>query len=186
MTPYNTALLFCRLLSIWCVIRAAEIFGTMASTIYILSIDPNVAAGQLPWRQMLLEIGWPLAIALSACILWLGAPIIARNATRDIEHSTLKAAQYSDRQFFAIGQGLLALFLISQSLSGLVYASFSFSMKTIGEAAEFPEISSTGDSRDVASSLIRLILGLLLLLFARRAMKCEASTPLSTSSQDAA
>ena len=178
MTPFNIALLFCRLLSIWCVARFAESFGQAAAQAFVMSAVLNPQTKIVPLHVIAYAASWPLGLIVVASVLWIGAPLIARNVTSDIEYS--KRTPQANTSLFAIGQGLLGMFLIARGLSGVVAGLVSIFLDASGQMSQFrPQYQ--GES---ASALVNLLIGLCLVFVARNAMRRESNLPRHASSQD--
>jgi hypothetical protein len=180
MTPFNIALLFCRLLSIWCVVRFVEAFGR--ATPYLLTFVISNPSNN--HSDGLSNVGIALGMSLMGCVLWLGAPIIARFLARDIEYSNSKENQlHAMPNWWNIGRGLLALYFLINGLSGLLSAiTYLAFTPSAGSSLQYVRNFYFGLA---VASLVYVSVAILLLFCVRRDMEREASTPLSTYPQDA-
>ena len=163
MTPFNIAFLFCRLLSIWCVVRFVELFGQSASQVFYFWSSRALTAPIPVWALFAL---WPLGLAVVSCVLWLGARSIARSIASDIEYSSEQNANIQTANWWNLGRAFLGVyFLVSGISSGFAALVATFSSSPNGNFYKWYGASSSVGS---------IILGGFLLVIARRAMRHDA------------
>ncbi len=186
MTPFNIALLFCRLLSIWCVARFVEAFGRLATLFLLTFVPSNSMSGFLARNDGVSNVGISLGMFFLACALWLGAPVIARAVAQNIEYSNVVDQPKTTSNWWNVGRGLLGLYILITGLSGLFGSAFyliglQYFAKSLATSPASLLQTQLYYFAPVVSAILQIILGAWLLLISRRHLKREAD---STSSQD--
>jgi hypothetical protein len=115
MTPYNIALLFCRLLAIFLVGRFFELFaiGALSAFSFLIFNPPSSE-----WRVIAVLLA-PAGYLATSIVLWLGAPLIALSVARGVEFSTpVTASENSARQWDATLKSFLGIYFVILGVSG--------------------------------------------------------------------
>lgn len=143
MTPKNLAVIACRLLAIWFFVEsirasaAAVIAGMleMASsrtqTVWpMLSPPPSPPPMSLPYDRILILAALPLVHFSAAVILYLGASVLAKSMTRDMENEASPQSEMKFISWRTLAFSVLGLFLCAQGVSAL--SGHVFSMVYVG------------------------------------------------------
>lgn len=171
MKPYDIALLFCRLLSIFLIGRFFEVLATGVLAAFTTLIFSRPLTGA--WIAIAYLVV-PLGFLGMSVVLWLGAPLIASSVARDVKFSPpATTAADSVQQWSAILRGLLGLFFIIQGVSGC--GAGLIGLVLTGNGIVRYQTGEFGMDRAVTASL-QLVLGLILLFHASRAARDYSKT----------
>lgn len=190
MTPFNIAFLFCRLLSIWCVARFVETFGRVVAPFLFTFVSSSSSSSFASRNDGAASIGAASGMGFFACALWLGAPLIARSVTQNIEYSNGVDQPKTTSNWWNIGRGLLGLYILVTGLSGLCSSAIylvglQYSAKTLATGFSSSQAMQCLYFTPAVSSLLTTIAGAWLFLVAGRDMKHENDSAHFAPSQDA-
>lgn len=172
MKPYDIAVLFCRLLSIFLVGRFFEALATGTSAAFGTLIFSRPGT---EWRAIAYLIV-PLSFLGMSVVLWLGSPLIASSVARGVEFSQpVVAAPDSVQRWSAMLKGLLGLFFVIEGISGC--GAGLIGLVLVGNGVTRAQIGEFGIDRPVTASL-QLALGLILVFYASRAARAHSKAQL--------
>lgn len=177
MTPKNVATIACRLLAIWFFVQAMKDFATAING-YLLMRSAYISAppspiGSPPFMQSPLPfVVLPSVTHLGACVvLWLGAPILAKNMTRDLETSTSPPSEGGASSWQNVGFSLIGAGFLFQGLSTL---SSYFGVKFFMAPSNFTTMFDSQATRlwqQNALAVSQCFFGFVLLLWSQKTLR---------------
>ena len=159
MTPYSLAFVGLRLMSVWLFVQQLRAIPAVYIS-YRNWMSGNPLFGMSFFDYAISLMGFPGTIFVVSVVLWLGAPIIARQIT-DVEVVSFTAEESSSREWLAVGLTLVGAWVFLQSFSrvlALVLALYENS-----SVLSF-KMNNEENLMQHWSSIIQLVLSTLLIL----------------------
>ena len=166
MTPKSFAIVACRLLAVWFFAQATRGFADAISKILeARSTGFPPIVGFPPLWQSVASLSLPLIVDLGASfVLWLGASVLAENATRDVETGVAHQSKNEIIGWQAVGFSLIGLYVFVQGLNTLLSYFISKILLSASDLDAFPWPSNL-------YALVQFVVGLVLLFRAQNTIR---------------